>query len=121
MIGFHAVTDAHIKEYVCLLQKDESIQKLDIHLNIKVACCGYGNVCKSAIVIQYVSGQYVDPTIENSFRKQVKYAEQTVTMNIIRHFRSRRVQRFVNCANYLFTRFIYHRIQRITCEGVIGN
>ena len=86
MISFRIVTDAHVNEYVQLMQKDPKIQKRDKEIFIKAACCGYGGVGKSAIVIKYVTGHYVDeydPTIEDSYRKQVKYADQSAMMQIL--------------------------------------
>eukprot|EP01088_Endostelium_zonatum_P008241 TRINITY_DN20922_c0_g1_i1.p1 TRINITY_DN20922_c0_g1~~TRINITY_DN20922_c0_g1_i1.p1 ORF type:complete len:185 (-),score=66.35 TRINITY_DN20922_c0_g1_i1:59-613(-) len=52
----------------------------------KVVVLGQGGVGKSAFSIQFVQGQFIeayDPTIEDSYRKQVAYEGQQVMLEIL--------------------------------------
>eukprot|EP00824_Muranothrix_gubernata_P022079 TRINITY_DN510_c0_g1_i1.p2 TRINITY_DN510_c0_g1~~TRINITY_DN510_c0_g1_i1.p2 ORF type:complete len:226 (-),score=49.34 TRINITY_DN510_c0_g1_i1:59-736(-) len=55
-------------------------------MKLRLAVCGDGGVGKSALTIQYVQKKFVedyDPTIEDSYRKQVKVDGKVVLLDIL--------------------------------------
>ncbi|KAK3712319.1 hypothetical protein QZH41_017257, partial [Actinostola sp. cb2023] len=52
----------------------------------KIAVMGFRSVGKSSLTIQYVEGQFVDsydPTIENTFTKNIKYKGQEFHLDLV--------------------------------------
>ncbi|KXJ28305.1 GTP-binding protein Rheb [Exaiptasia diaphana] len=52
----------------------------------KIAIMGFRSVGKSSLTIQYVEGQFVDsydPTIENTFTKNIKYKGQEFNLELV--------------------------------------
>ncbi|KAL0485711.1 rasC [Acrasis kona] len=71
-----------------LFQKTSPHRK-DVNKDIKVVVTGGGGVGKSALVIRYVSGQFIyeyDPTIEDSYRKMVRVGDKDVILDILGMF-----------------------------------
>jgi GTPase KRas protein len=55
-------------------------------LNLRIAVCGGGGVGKSCLTIQFVQNQFVetwDPTIEDSYQKQLKVMGTMVMLDIL--------------------------------------
>ncbi|KAL0485782.1 Ras family GTPase [Acrasis kona] len=54
--------------------------------NYRIAVCGGGGVGKSCLTIQFVQNQFVetwDPTIEDSYQKQIKIEDTMVMLDIL--------------------------------------
>jgi len=52
----------------------------------KIAVCGSGGVGKSALTIQFIQGHFIeeyDPTIEDSYRKQVVIDNETCLLDVL--------------------------------------
>jgi len=75
----------------------------------KVAVCGPGATGKSALTIQYVQNKFLDsydPTIEDSYRKQVKIDGSVITLEILDtagqdEYKALRDSYMRNCAGFL--------------------
>src|SRR5690606_10137777 len=55
-------------------------------MEFKVVVLGDGGVGKSTFVIQFVSGHFIeeyDPTLEDSYRKQLTFEDETYLLDII--------------------------------------
>ncbi|KAH3765386.1 Ras GTPase [Pelomyxa schiedti] len=50
---------------------------------IKIVIMGGGGVGKSALTIQYIQNHFIDPTIEDSYRKQVVIDDHTSLLDIL--------------------------------------
>eukprot|EP01090_Pellita_catalonica_P007262 TRINITY_DN17871_c0_g1_i1.p1 TRINITY_DN17871_c0_g1~~TRINITY_DN17871_c0_g1_i1.p1 ORF type:complete len:231 (+),score=28.66 TRINITY_DN17871_c0_g1_i1:388-1080(+) len=56
------------------------------HSEFRIVLVGSGGVGKSAITLQYISRKYIsdyDPTIEDSFRKQVAFEDRVCILDIL--------------------------------------
>lgn len=67
-------------------KKAQGNQNFDVNDDMKIVVMGSGGVGKSALVIKFVSGEFVndyDPTIEDAYRKQLVVNDQAAVMDIL--------------------------------------